>query len=628
MVRTHRPLPWRRLSVLTAAVALAFGPAADRPAAQSSPVILAADEIMAGLARGDWFGEAVAISGDIAVVGAPLADVGGIRSRGAVYVFIQVSGRWVLDMTLTGIGSASERFGSSVAVDGDFVVVGAPAAKFSGKSDAGAAYLFQRSAVSDWQLIAHLRAPSPAEGDRFGAAVAISGGVIAVGAPFNDGVRRDQGAVYVFNGSQFESTKIVAPDGSANANLGAAVAVSVGGLVLAGAPGQARSGSPEVGAAYLFDGVLGALITAIQASDSSSGDNFGCSVALTGSAGVVGACADDVSTVDQGSAYVFEGLGSTSPSLVAKLTASDSHAASWFGSSVAMSADGILIGAPGHGTTKAGSVYFFQSDGAWHQSSAVGEGFSVNGRAGTSVALSGTDMLYGAPLAVSTGAVNRMQFATTPVGSSEYSISVAPSSFEVFSLGSVQATVRTSDDVPASGVVVSFTGDGIASSPSPACTTNASGMCAITLFGPVFQHVQAVTACVHGAVPSVCDETTVQWFLPLSTTGAADGSGVLQPRAARAAAAVDFSFNTAGRGKCQIKDANTGTTVRCADLVTYVQVGAYAYFYGFADVNGVMQMFRLDVKDGGQSSLDTFTLIAEQGYVLAGTVMKGNIQVK
>lgn len=168
-------------------------------------------ELHAG-AVGDQFGYAVAIDGERIVVGAP-GDPGdgSMSGAGAAYVFQRRAGAWILEAYLRPHDSeAGARFGGSVAIDGEQVVVGAEYASGTlGERAAGAAYVFE-PVGSAWEEITRLVPPAPDPNDGFGTSVAIHADTIAVGAPNEDGrglgltgdptddSGYDLGAVYTF----------------------------------------------------------------------------------------------------------------------------------------------------------------------------------------------------------------------------------------------------------------------------------------------------------------------------------------------------------------------------------------------------------------------------------------------
>jgi hypothetical protein len=158
-------------------------------------------------ADGDYFGRAVAISGDTLVVGAHGKDGTG-SDRGAAYVFARNQGgmdNWGQVRKLTASDAADEDyFGYSVAINVDTAVVGAHSENGAG-SDRGAAYVFKRNrgGMENWGQVQKLRASDAANEDYFGQAVAISGDQIVVGAYGEDGAGTDRGAAYVFTSQPY-----------------------------------------------------------------------------------------------------------------------------------------------------------------------------------------------------------------------------------------------------------------------------------------------------------------------------------------------------------------------------------------------------------------------------------------
>lgn len=158
---------------------------------------------------GDWFGWAVAIDGDRIVVGAPLAYEGDSEYAGAAYVLeTDGNGGWVETKLTPGDGSDGGQFGMSVAVDGDRVVVGHP---FDHDAQ-GSAHIFDRTDDGSW-IETKLTAADGTGGDVFGSSVAVDGDRVVVGA---GGVNDDTGSVYVFEpdgDSKWAGTKLTASDG-------------------------------------------------------------------------------------------------------------------------------------------------------------------------------------------------------------------------------------------------------------------------------------------------------------------------------------------------------------------------------------------------------------------------------
>ncbi len=234
------------------------------------------------------FGEEVSISGEVAVIGAPM-DSGG---AGAAYVFEKISVGWSLRRKLTAFDAAvNDGFGSSVAIDGNFVVVGAGADDDRGNAS-GSAYIFQRNegGTDNWGLVTKLTASDGAAGDFFGISVSISGYKAVIGSRGSSGAR---GAAYVFGQDESRNwvqvAKLTAPDGAPGDVFGEAVSIS-GNVAVIGAWAADDAGAYS-GSAYVFENISGAwtLRRKLTASDAEAFDNFGYSVSVSGEVVVVGA---------------------------------------------------------------------------------------------------------------------------------------------------------------------------------------------------------------------------------------------------------------------------------------------------------------------------------------------------
>jgi len=203
---------------------------------------------------GDWFGISVAIGGDVALVGAYLDDDNGSAS-GSVYVFRFDGASWVEETKLLASdGMEQDHFGVSVAFDGNLALIGAYLADDNGIGS-GSAYVF-RFDGKDWVEEAKLLASDGMANDSFGQSVAIDGDIAVVGAWGHDDFGSDYGAAYLFrfDATQWvEATKLLASDGSIHAFYGLSVAVS-GELAVVGAADNFMGEFP--GSAYLYDCAL------------------------------------------------------------------------------------------------------------------------------------------------------------------------------------------------------------------------------------------------------------------------------------------------------------------------------------------------------------------------------------
>ncbi len=294
----------------------------------------------------DRFGESVGISGHAAIVGANGDDDNGPDS-GSAYIF-RFDGRvWIQEAKLVpSDGSQADEFGKAVAVSGDLAIVGAYRADEAGV-DSGAAYIFRRT-ESVWEQEIKLLASDGETQDRFGWSVALSGNVALIGARRDDDNGVDSGAAYVFrfNGSTWiEEQKLLASDGDVLDDFGFSVSLSENVAVI-GARGDEDNGF-ESGSAYVFR-FMDPVWTEEQkllAKDGEPEDKFGHSVAVSGDLAVIGARWDDDNGTNSGSAYVFSFNGD-GWSQEAKLAASDGAAGDAFGVFVGVHNGIAGVGAP------------------------------------------------------------------------------------------------------------------------------------------------------------------------------------------------------------------------------------------------------------------------------------------
>jgi hypothetical protein len=200
----------------------------------------------------DWFGCSVAISGDYAVVGVQDDYDAGLYS-GSAHIFKRDGTAWTEQAKITASdGAEDDWFGCSVAISGDYAIVGANGDDDNGLYS-GSAYIFKRDGTA-WIEQAKITASDGAADDEFGGSVAISGDCVVVSAPGNDGVGLESGSSYIFkhDGTAWiEQAKITASDGAADDFFGVSVAIS-GDYAIAGAHGDDDNGSCS-GSAYIYD---------------------------------------------------------------------------------------------------------------------------------------------------------------------------------------------------------------------------------------------------------------------------------------------------------------------------------------------------------------------------------------
>jgi MYXO-CTERM domain-containing protein len=356
-------------------------------------------------AANDWFGASVSVDGDTAVVGAYQDDGGSGFDQGSAYVFVRSGGVWTQQAQLTASdGAANDWFGAAVSVSGDTAVVGAYQDDIGANVNQGSAYVFVRSG-GVWTQQAKLSASDGVGGDNFGAAVSVSGDTIVVGAHYHAiGANVDQGEAYVFVRSGVvwsQQAKLTASDGDLGDRFGSALSVS-GDTIVVGAPSDDIGANGGQGSAYVFvrSGVVWSQQAKLTASDGGAGDSFGTSVSLDGDTAVLGASIDDNGVnIDQGSAYVFVRSG-VIWSQQAKLVASDGAASDFFGASVGVSGDTLVVGAPeddiGANAGQGSAYLYVRSGSAWTLlSKLTASDGAGNDFFGASVGVSGDTVLVG-----------------------------------------------------------------------------------------------------------------------------------------------------------------------------------------------------------------------------------------
>ena len=282
-------------------------------------------------------GYTVAISGDIAVVGAPAYKTFEI---GRTYVYRRSGSRWVHEQTLFASDAVvNDFFGFSVSTSGNVIVVG------SGNGDQ--AYVFDYNGVS-WDETAILTGSDSGGFDGFGTSVSISNNTIIVGAPYEGPGTTANGAAYVFD----------------------------------------------------FDGVQWTETTKLIADDRNGSDEFGYSVSISGGVAAIGAWHDQVSEFYSGSTYMFRDNG-TSWVQEAKLSPNDLVQYDTFGASVSVSGNSLVIGAHGGETfspSSPGKAYAYRFDGStWGIPQKLELANGINGENfGISVSISNDTIVVGA----------------------------------------------------------------------------------------------------------------------------------------------------------------------------------------------------------------------------------------
>ncbi|MFK7955051.1 MAG: hypothetical protein AB8B96_03070 [Lysobacterales bacterium] len=308
---------------------------------------------------GNGFGAAVAISGDVLVIGSRPNTVMG-KSVGAgsikgapaqaleVAVYQRSNGVWSFSQNLTG-ASLGVEFGHSVAVQGQRILIGAPGDIDANSAASGAVYLFSRASdAEDFALSDRVEVEGLTPNARFGASVALRNGIAVVGAPQDipgtgSNVTSGSYSTFDINAGMLQG---IFRGGSSSAmagdRFGESVAVSELGMVAVGAPGEAGLGGGDEGAVYLT-AVSGSTPQRLVPNDPVPGGQFGASVSITGATLAVGSPGAQVDNSPVGALYRFA-LDGASATLVRRRSAPSGQGG--YGSVVAASRDRVVIGAP------------------------------------------------------------------------------------------------------------------------------------------------------------------------------------------------------------------------------------------------------------------------------------------
>ncbi|MCA9275798.1 MAG: hypothetical protein KDA29_07220 [Phycisphaerales bacterium] len=288
-------------------------------------------------------------------------------------------------------GISLDVFGFSVAINGTTAVVGAFHDDDNG-DDSGSAYLFETTVG---QQIAKLLPSDGETGDQFGYSVAISGTTAVVGAPNDDDNGTSSGSAYLFDTTTGQQLffKLLPNDGAESDQFGYSVAIS-GTTAVVGAYSDDDNGGLS-GSVYLFDTVTGQQIAKLLPSDGAAGDFFGISVAISGTTAVVGASGDDDNGNLSGSAYLFD---TVTGQQIAKLLPSDGAANDQFGFSVSISGTTAVVGADRDGDNGlfSGSAYLFDTVTGQQIAKLLPSDGAALDQFGLSVSISGTTVVVGA----------------------------------------------------------------------------------------------------------------------------------------------------------------------------------------------------------------------------------------
>jgi len=326
-------------------------------------------------APNDEFGVSVSVSGDVALVGAESNGCAAGIQCGAAYVYRFNGVSWIEEQKLTAFDATPrDFFGVSVSISGDVAIVGAPQPGCANNVPCGAAYVYRFNGIA-WVQEQKLTGSDLPGDSRFGRSVSVDGNVVVVGAYLSYCAVGYCGAAYVFrfNGvTWLEEQRLTASDAAGNDRFGISVSVNDG-VALVGAPGVNCAGSlhSDCGAAYFyrFDGLRWVEEQKLIASDAfrNSRRFFGRSVSVSGDLALVGAYADACPYSNCGAVYFYRFNGVT---WVKTLEQASFLVYEQFGRSVSVSGDVVVIGGgPGficNVSSNCAAAYLFRfSGGRW-----------------------------------------------------------------------------------------------------------------------------------------------------------------------------------------------------------------------------------------------------------------------
>ncbi|HCK09553.1 MAG TPA: hypothetical protein DHW45_06730 [Candidatus Latescibacteria bacterium] len=348
-------------SLLLLTLVVACGSADTRPLAESDKLRAAGGE------PHDYFGYAVSTDGTHAIVGAYGDDDRG-QNAGAAYIFSTRNKKWTEEAKLIPLQARpNEQIGIAVDISGDFAWVGSRGDIESG-SKTGAAYVY-RKLDEGWVQISTFRSHEFRADDLYGLSIAVDGDWAVVGAHRDPKNGRDAGSVYVYhleNDVWTFSERLYATHGKAADYFGFDVDIDRSQIIV-GAFGDDEKGN-RAGAAYTFRRIQNSWRQDMKLTAPDGGKHalFGHSVALSGKHAIVGAHGSWTHGRFSGAAYVYERT-QRGWKFVQQVKAPDNRANKYFGFSVDISPKRILVGARGDShdsIIQSGAAYLFTRSGS------------------------------------------------------------------------------------------------------------------------------------------------------------------------------------------------------------------------------------------------------------------------
>jgi len=391
------------------------------------------------------FGTRVAISGNYAILGSPRYGGSGLVNMGIAYIFVHSGSGWTEFARLAPKDSAAnDYFGGSVAISGDYAIVGSSNKTVNGNVAQGKAYVYHRNGQS-WLLDTALVKPGGQPSDDFGWSVAISavntgGPGLAIGIPYSDIAGTDRGEVYFYrkSGSAWTFVQNIAPTDLANSDYyGTTVAMDTD-YVAVGATGQDNTtfAYADAGAVYIYAFGGGAWNFQQKLQGSTAKAQFGFAISISSNMLAVGAPWATTYNNTSSSVFIYSRTGSTwtqttylfvynfeivpEAGLITPVSGSAISIANLtFGISVSLSGNTLLIGASGgtdypnggssYYTDRVGAVYIYKnlSGSTFTRTHIIqSEDPAYGDLFGESLSILGNQYIIGSPHAIVNGFAN------------------------------------------------------------------------------------------------------------------------------------------------------------------------------------------------------------------------------
>ncbi|HSN61865.1 MAG TPA: hypothetical protein VLR49_13075, partial [Ferruginibacter sp.] len=392
------------------------------------------------------FGTRVSISGNFAIIGAPRYGATGLLNMGVAYIFNKTSGGWKQVARLAARDSAAgDYFGGSVAISGDYAIVGTSNKTINQKVAQGASYVFLRSG-NNWLLDTILQKPNGLAYENFGWAVGIcafntGGPGIAIGIPYSDAGGADRGEVYFYKktGSAWSFIQNIIPTDLLNADYYGFSIASDTDYVAIGATGQdnALYAYADAGAAYIYAYGGGVWNFQQKLQGTTARGQFGFALSLSSNKLAVGAPWATTYNNTSSSVNIYTRTGSSWANTTSLFiynfevvpnagqiqpiagSTSISIANLTFGISLSLAGNILLVGASGgthypnggssYYSDRIGAVYVYKnfSGNTYTRTNIMQSEFPGNGDLfGQTVSISGNNYVIGSPNAIINGLVN------------------------------------------------------------------------------------------------------------------------------------------------------------------------------------------------------------------------------